>query len=430
MLTRLPYTLLWLLALPFVLLRLLWRGRRQPGYVRHLGERFGRYRVRAPGAVIWVHAVSVGETRAAEPLVRALLEHWPEHSVLLTHMTPTGRDTSRALFGNDARVLRAYLPYDIGCFTHAFLRHFRPRFGVVMETELWPNLLAACRRRRIPVMLANARLSERSARRYARLPALTALTMRALSVIGAQSAADAARLSQLGARRVSVTGNIKFDIAPPAAALQLALTLRGRIGTRPVVLAASTREGEEALLVEAFARQAAADVLLLLVPRHPQRFDDVAAGVAAARLKLQRRSANAAVDADTRVLLGDSMGEMFAYYATADVALIGGSWLPLGGQNLIEACAVGTPVVVGPHTFNFQLIAEEAVRCGAALRADDADAGVALALALLADAPRREAMAAAGRGFATLHQGATRRTVEILARLEDAEGELRARAAR
>ena len=251
MLTRLPYTLLWILALPLVLLRLAWRARRQPAYLRHLGERFGRYRTRAPVGVIWVHAVSVGETRAAEPLVRALLAEWPEHSVLLTHMTPTGRETSKALFRDEARVLRAYLPYDLGCFAHAFLRHFRPLFGVVMETELWPNLLAACKRRRVPVMLANARLSERSARRYARLPALTALTLKALAAIGAQTAADASRLTQLGARRVTVTGNLKFDIAPPGAMLVLGRSLRERIGNRPVLLAASTREGEEALLLDA-----------------------------------------------------------------------------------------------------------------------------------------------------------------------------------
>ncbi|WP_107220167.1 lipid IV(A) 3-deoxy-D-manno-octulosonic acid transferase [Thauera aromatica] len=414
MLTRLPYTLLWIVALPFVLLRLLWRARRQPAYLRHLGERFGRYRVRAPAAVIWVHAVSVGETRAAEPLVRALLQRWPDHTVVLTHMTPTGRDTSKALFKGESRVLRTYLPYDLGCFAHAFLRRFRPVFGVVMETELWPNLLAACRRRDIPVLLANARLSERSARRYARLPALTALTMKGLTAIGAQTAADAARLTQLGARRVTVTGNIKFDIAPPDAALALAEAFRTRIGARPVLLAASTREGEEALLLAAFARHAGTATLLLLVPRHPQRFDEVAALAAARGLKLQRRSAEAPVDADTRVLLGDSMGEMFAYYGCAEVALIGGSWLPFGGQNLIEACAVGTPVVLGPHTFNFMAVAEEAVRAGAALRAADADAGVRTAVELLADPARREHIAAAGRAFATTHQGATARTVALL----------------
>ncbi|GAB1459895.1 hypothetical protein MASR2M50_16690 [Thauera sp.] len=226
-----------------------------------------------------------------------------------------------------------------------------------METELWPNLLAACQRRRVPVMLANARLSERSARRYARLPALTALTLKALAAIGAQSAADAARLTQLGARRVTVTGNLKFDIAPPEAMLALGRSLRERIGNRPVLLAASTREGEEALLLDAFVRQATPEALLLLVPRHPQRFDEVAALASARGLALQRRSADEAVAAQTRVLLGDSMGEMFAYYAAADVALIGGSWLPFGGQNLIEACAVGTAVVIGPHTFNFQAVA-------------------------------------------------------------------------
>ncbi|MBV2262759.1 MAG: lipid IV(A) 3-deoxy-D-manno-octulosonic acid transferase, partial [Thauera sp.] len=388
MLTRLPYTLLWIVALPLVLLRLAWRARRQPAYLRHLGERFGRYRTRAPVGVIWVHAVSVGETRAAEPLVRALLAEWPEHSVLLTHMTPTGRDTSKNLFRDEPRVLRAYLPYDLGCFAHAFLRHFRPLFGVVMETELWPNLLAACRRRRIPVMLANARLSERSARRYARLPALTALTLKALAAIGAQTAADAARLAQLGARRVTVTGNLKFDITPAEAMLALGRNLRERVGARPVLLAASTREGEEVLLLDAFARQAPAEALLLLVPRHPQRFDEVAALASTRGLALQRRSADAAVRAGTRVLLGDSMGEMFAYYAAADVALIGGSWLPFGGQNLIEACAVGTPVVIGPHTFNFQAVAEDAERAGAAVRAPDADAGVVAALALLAASTR------------------------------------------
>ncbi|MHB1374363.1 MAG: lipid IV(A) 3-deoxy-D-manno-octulosonic acid transferase [Thauera sp.] len=425
MLTRLPYTLLWILALPLVLLRLLWRARSQPAYLRHVGERFGRYRVRAPLAVIWVHAVSVGETRAAEPLVRALLQRWPEHSVLLTQMTPTGRDTARTLFKDEPRVLRAYLPYDIGCFAHAFLRHFRPLFGVIMETELWPNLLAACRRRGIPVMLANARLSERSARRYARLPALTALTMKALSAIGAQTAADAARLTQLGARRVTVTGNIKFDISPPPSMLALGEALRKQIGARPVVLAASTREGEETLLLDSFARHAPPSALLLLVPRHPQRFDTVAAEVAHCGLRLQRRSTEDAVASATRVLLGDSMGEMFAYYAAADVALIGGSWLPFGGQNLIESCAVGTPVVVGPHTFNFQAVAEDAVRAGAALRAADADAGMREALALLGDKARRSALAAAGRAFATTHQGATARSVAIL---ESLQGSARATA--
>ncbi|WP_341647083.1 lipid IV(A) 3-deoxy-D-manno-octulosonic acid transferase [Thauera sp. SDU_THAU2] len=414
MLTRFPYTLLWILALPLVLLRLVWRGRRQPGYLRHLGERFGRYAVRAPTRVIWVHAVSVGETRAAEPLVKALLQRWPEHSILLTHMTPTGRETSQSLFSGNTRVLRCYLPYDLGCFAHAFLRHFRPQFGVIMETELWPNLLAACRRRKIPVMLANARLSERSAKRYARLPALSALTMGALSAIGAQTAADAARLSALGARRVLVTGNIKFDITPPEDIDTRASLFRSRIGQRPVLLAASTRDGEEELLLEAFARLAPPEVLLALVPRHPQRFDEAARLAARRGLKLQRRSDDVPVDGDTRVWLGDSMGEMFVYYAAADVALIGGSWLPFGGQNLIEACAVGTPVVVGPHTFNFAAAAEQAICAGAARRATDAEDGIRIGLALLDDEASRHVMIAAGKAFAAADRGATARTLEML----------------
>ncbi len=411
---RLPYSLLWLLALPLVLLRLIWRARRQPEYLRHVGERFGRYRPHTGGPLIWLHAVSVGETRAAEPLVRAMLARWPEHRILITHMTPTGRATSASLFGKESRVLHAYLPYDLGPLSARFLHHFRPQLGVIMETELWPNLLAACERTGVPVVLANARLSERSARRYARWPTLTRATLGALRAIGAQTAADAARLAGLGARGVVQTGNIKFDILPPEAQLALSGAFRSRIGARPVVLAASTREGEEAPLVDAFLQHAPADALLALVPRHPQRFDEVAALATGRGATVQRRSDEQAVRGDTRVWLGDSMGEMFAYYAAADVALIGGSWLPFGGQNLIEACAVGTPTVLGPHTFNFAQVAEQAEAAGAALRATNADAGMRLAADLLADEVRRTAMGAAGLAFAQAHRGATARTMAVI----------------
>jgi len=423
MTARLLYTLLWILALPVVLLRLAWRSRRQPEYLRHVGERFGHYRVHTGGPAFWVHAVSVGETRAAEPLVRALLARWPERDIVLTHMTPTGRATSEALFGDDTRVLRVYLPYDIGFFSGRFLRHFRPIAGLILETELWPNLLAACRRRDVPVLLANARLSGRSAARYARWPTLTRLTLGALSAVGAQTEADARRLAALGGRRVAVTGNIKFDIAPPDLQLQLGETFRARFGTRPVILAASTREGEEPVILDAFAAVAPADALLALVPRHPQRFDEVAGLVESRGLQFQRRSDDGDVDPATRVWLGDSMGEMFAYYAAADVALIGGSWLPFGGQNLIEACAVGTPVVLGPHTFNFTLVAEQAVAADAALRASDVAEGMNAAIALLADDARREEMGNAGRRFAGAHRGATERTMDILEKMLGDEGE-------
>ncbi|MBR0568125.1 lipid IV(A) 3-deoxy-D-manno-octulosonic acid transferase [Azoarcus sp. L1K30] len=414
MLHRISYSLLWLLALPLALLRLLWRARKQPAYLKHVRERFGIYDVRTPGASIWVHAVSVGETRAAEPLIKALLGRWPEHTIILTHMTPTGRATSKALFADSPRVLRVYLPYDLGFFARRFLRHFHPQFGVIMETELWPNLLAACRRLHIPVLLANARLSDRSARRYACLPSLTALTLGALSALGAQTAADAARLSALGARRVSITGNIKFDSTPPAEAAALSHIFRTRCGKRPLLLAASTRDGEEGPLLDAFKQLAPSEALLIVVPRHPQRFDTVAALAAAKGLQTQRRSDNTDVSTDTRVWVGDSMGEMFAYYAASDIALIGGSWLPLGGQNLIEACAVGTPVLVGPHTFNFAQVTEQAIAHGAAERRSNPEDGMRAALELLANRPRLEAMSAAGLDFAAINRGATNRTINLL----------------
>ena len=418
---RFAYSLIWTLLLPAVALRLLWRARRQRGYLEDAGARFTRWRTRPPARpVIWVHAVSVGETRAAAPLVRALRERHPDHDILLTQMTPTGRDTARTLFGEDARIHLEWLPYDLPGFARRFFAHFRPRVGVIMETELWPNLLLAAREAGVPVLLANARLSARSARRYARWPSLARMTLAALAGVGAQTQADADRLAALGARHVEISGNVKFDIEPPAAQLALAERFRAATGSRAVLLAASTRDGEEALLLDAWARAALpADVLLAIVPRHPQRFDAVAALVTARGLRLARRSREDAIDAHTQVWLGDSMGEMFAYYAAAEVALIGGSWLPFGGQNLIEACAVGTPAIVGPHTFNFLEVAEQAVQCGAAQRAADLDEALARARALLADGAAHARAAAAGRAFAQAHRGATAGTLERIDALMD-----------
>lgn len=423
---RTLYTLLLRLALPLVLLRLLRRGRKQPGYLQHIGERFGFY---PPGTgaepLLWLHAVSVGETRAAAPLVEALLARYPGHRLLLTHMTPTGRETGEALFGD--RVLRAYLPYDYPGAVRRFLRHFRPRIGLLMETELWPNLAAVCRREGVPLLLVNARLSEKSAARYARHPALSRECLQHLAAIAAQTPADAERLQALGAAAPFITGNIKFDMLPPVEQLEKGRELRRLFGeSRPVFLAASTREGEEALLLEALpaclenslplagggpGRES--NMLILIVPRHPQRFDAVAALLEKHAIPYARRSANQPVPPDARVVLGDSMGEMFAYYAASDVAFIGGSLLPLGGQNLIEACAVGVPVLVGPHTFNFQEAAEQAVACGAARRVISAEDALRQAATLLADPAVRQDMGEAGRAFAAAHRGATARTMEI-----------------
>lgn len=414
---RLLYSLAWWLALPLVLARLWWRGRREPGYRHHLGERLGFYRQRADAPLIWVHAVSVGETRAAEPLVEALLGAWPDHGILLTHVTATGRATGAALFGkHGARVMQCFLPYDTGLMVGRFLRHFRPRVCVLMETEVWPNVMAQCARHRVPVALVNARLSERSLAKARRLPALMREAAAGMSCVAAQTEADAERLRRFGTPNVQVTGNLKFDVAPPAEMLAAGAALRARIGTRPVFLCASTREGEEALLLDAWLGQSRGEALLLLVPRHPQRFEEVAREVAVRGLRVQRRSmlGSGSLPPDVQVLLGDTMGEMFAYYAACDVAYIGGSLLPFGGQNLIEACAVGKPVLLGPHTFNFAAASEDAIAAGAALRLPDART-VADAASRLLDSPsHREEMGRSAAAFALQHRGATARTIALL----------------
>ena len=415
------YSVLWWLALPLVLARLWWRGRKEPGYRAHWAERLGFYETAAPARMTFmVHAVSVGETRAAEPLVEALLARWPGSRVLLTHMTPTGRATGRALFAHHgARVIQSYLPYDTGFMVKRFLRHYAPRICILMETEVWPNLIAGCAAHGVPVALVNARLSERSLRRGQRFGTLMSEAARAITTVAAQTELDASRIRSLGAPKVAVTGSIKFDVVPPQAALDTGAWLRTHFIDRPVLLCASTREGEEVLILDAYKRLAdrPAGMLLAIVPRHPQRFDEVQQLVRARGLSVQRRSslADAAVEAD--VLLGDSMGEMFAYYAACDCAYIGGSLLPLGGQNLIEACALGKPVLVGEHTFNFLDATIEAVGDGAALRVPDANALANQAARLLRDHAARMEMGAKALAFARRHRGATLRTVELMQRV-------------
>ena len=411
--SRLLYTLLFILLLPLILLRLAWRARRQPGYLAHIGERFGRYGAAPATPLIWVHAVSVGETRAAEPLVRALMARYPRHRLLLTHMTPTGRETGEALFGEN--VLRGYLPYDIPGAVARFLSHFRPSAGLLIETEIWPNLIHACRERGIPLTLVNARLSEKSFSGYRRFPRLARESLAALAGVAAQSADDARRLAALGAIDPRVAGNVKFDITPPQAALELGRAWRRGYGeARPVLLIASTREGEEPLLLDALAALDAPDAVVVIVPRHPQRFDEVARLLEARGLAYQRRSGNAALAPGTRFVLGDSLGEMFAYFAASDVAFIGGSLVPLGGHNLIEACAAGKPVLIGPHSFNFAEAVELAVQAGAALQVPDAAAAVREAWRLLFDRAAARRMGQAGLDFCAAHRGATQRVLDLI----------------
>lgn len=419
--------------MPAVMLRLWRRGGAEPGYRQHIGERLGSYPPLADADVplIWLHAVSVGETRAAEPLVDALLARYPDHSLLLTHMTPTGRATGKALFGRyGTRIVQAYLPYDTGWMTGRFLRRFRPRLGILMETEVWPSMIAQCVRMNVPVVLVNARLSDRSLKKGKRFARLLQPAAAGLTCVAAQTPADAARLRSFGAQRVEVTGSIKFDAAPPQALLKAGEQLRRQIGTRPVLLCASTRDGEEALILDAWNEfdtdvnlAPAARPLLVIVPRHPQRFDEVAEMIAARGLELERRSTlnNALVPGHTDVLLGDTMGELFAYYAASDVAFIGGSLLPLGGQNLIEACAVGKPVIIGPHTFNFMVVSDDAIEAGAAVRVADAKEMWRTALALLEDDASRRRMSEQAAAFARQHRGATGRTLALLEPLLDAD---------
>jgi 3-deoxy-D-manno-octulosonic-acid transferase len=408
---RFLYTVLLYLLLPRTFAHLWSRARKQPAYRQHWGERFGRYRTNPGAPLIWVHAVSVGETRAAAPLIAELTKRYPGHRILITHMTPTGRETGESLFGD--RVERCYLPYDFPFAVARFLEHFKPVCGIVLETEIWPNLIHGCRRRGLPIYLVNARMSEKSRRGYARFKRFVGSALRELSGIAAQSTADADRLRSLGADAVCVTGNLKFDITPDPQLIARGERWRAQ-WARPVLLCASTREGEEDLLLPLARELLKSEVLVLIVPRHPQRFDEVAHAIERSGLASQRRSAGEDVSPQTRILLGDSMGEMFAYYAASDVAIIGGSLLPFGAQNLIEACAAGCPVVVGPHDYNFTEAVELAREAGAAVQVSDARSAIDAAASILNDAARRQTMSEAGLRFARDHRGAASRIADLV----------------
>jgi len=421
-LARAAYSTLFRLLIPAYLLRLWLRGRAEPGYRVALPQRlgFGEPAI-APGA-LWLHAVSLGETKAAAALVDALRLQRPGLRLLLTHGTATGREAGQALLREgDAQ---AWLPVDTPGAVRRFLRATRPAAGVLMETEIWPNLLHEAGRAGLPMVLANARLSERSARKGERLRALMAPAVQALALALAQSEADAQRLRSAGVPDVQVAGNLKYDLQPPAAQQAIGEAWRAALA-RPVVVLANSRDGEEALLLrewgQAFAGRRERP-LLLIVPRHPQRFDDVARLVAQSGLSLARRSAWTADEppaeaAQADVWLGDSLGEMSLYYSLADVALLGGSFLPLGGHNLIEAAANGCPIVVGPSTFNFAEAAQLALAAGAARSAQDMPQALAMAKDWLAHPLALSEAVAHAQAFAARHRGAAARmAAAILAR--------------
>ena len=401
---RLLYTLAIRCAAPLILARLWWRGRREPFYRRRIGERFGHYRDAPSGRpLLWVHAVSVGEARASAALVRALAAAHAGHELLLTCTTAAGRETLRELHGESVRV--AWLPYDYPGAVRRFLEHFRPRLGLLIETEIWPNLLAACGAHGVPVLLANARMSEKSALGYRRWSALAQPAFASLAAVCAQSEGDAERLRTLGVRRVEVAGNLKFDSAPDEQMRAAGAAWRARLA-RPVLLLASTREGEEKMLLDALPAWDG-KLLVLVVPRHPRRFDEVAL------LAQSRRSREPGPAPQDRVHLGDTMGEMDFYYAAADVAVIGGAFVPRGGQNLIEACAAGVPVVLGPSMFNFTEATRLALAAGAACQAADAAGAIREALRLLLNLEERKRMGAAGKQLCDAHRGATQKHLRV-----------------
>jgi len=433
------YEALWHVLIPFVLLRLLWRSRKNSDYLKHVRERFGFYGTKPSlRKAVWIHAVSVGETRATQALVESLLKEG--QSILLTHMTPTGRKSGAELYRKaiaSGQLQQAYLPYDICWAIEAFLKHYRPQLGLFMETEAWPGFVFRTKQLGVPLFLINARLSGRSFKRVQHFGSAGRSLFQSFAGILAQSEPDAKRYQALGVNNVIVTGNMKFDVHEQTSIQSLgkqwkqALSNQGRLA----VCAASTRAGEENFIIESWKRylqqhDSLKKPLLILVPRHPDRFAEVADLLYQSGLSFERRSSlsdlrsSAELDPSLHwgtmdILLGDSMGEMAAYYSASDLVVMGGSLLPTGGQNLIEACANGCPVILGEHTYNFQQASEDAITCGAAVRIEGSNHNLVQSLSealrtLLTNTSQRQMMSAKALQYASQHQGATQRILDRL----------------
>ena len=415
------YNRFWQLAPPLIRRYLRKRAQKSPTYLEHWDERFGQPYSHAVQHPLWIHAVSVGETRAAEPLIRELRKYFPDAPLLLTQMTPTGRAAAEQLYP-DAQC--RYLPYDRPEYVARFLQEHQPLMGVLMETEIWPNLIHGCVEHQVPLFLANARLSEKSQRGYLRIRALVAPALAQLSGCYAQTAADAERLHLIGASNVHVCGNTKYDITPPAEMAGCAQAFKHRIGSRPVVVCASTREkdgvDEAALLLQAWKRYHG-DALLVIVPRHPERFQTAYDMARQYGFSVQKRSDNEPVSTDTQIWIGDSMGELFGYYLAADVAFVGGSLVETGCQNVIEPIACGVPTLFGPSVYNFKAACEGAVEAGAAKQVFSADEWYDIVAGWLADPNLRQPYADQTQKFVKQHRGASQRMAEKMARVMGAE---------
>lgn len=417
---RLFYSILWLFVLPLILLRLWWRGYKEPNYRQHIGERLGFYwqldKLNIIPPILWIHAVSIGEMRAAQPLIEALLKTNPQHLILLTHITAAGRTVGQQLLTSyKQRIIQSFFPYDISWICARFLYYFKPRISILIETEVWPNMIKQCVRYRVPIILVNARLSERSLHKWQYFQSIVFNTIKNINYIAAQSYADAQRLYTLGARNIVVTGSIKFDVKVPKQMFINGQKWRQSFNKRKVLLCASTREGEEQLIIDMLSKINKRDFLTIIVPRHPRRFHDVATLIKRRGFHMEFRSKmQEKLSEEIDILLGDSIGEMFSYYAACDIAFIGGSLLPLGGQNLIEACLLGKPVLIGQYTFNFHLISENAVKAGAAFRIRNAEMMLFMAQMLLNDNNLRIKIGHNAKKFACCYQGATLNTMKLV----------------
>jgi 3-deoxy-D-manno-octulosonic-acid transferase len=416
--SRAIYTLVHALAMPLILLRLAWRARSNRDYLGCVHQRFGFGVPRAVGpSPVWIHAVSVGEAQAAVPIARALRQRHPDQPLVVTTTTPTGRDRVRQALGD--AVTHCYVPYDLPWLVGRFMQTLRPRALIIMETELWPNLFAACTRRAVPIVLANARLSARSARGYRRVAALTREMLSRVACIAAQGQADATRILSLGADPdiVTVTGSIKFDLHLPASLREQAQVLRRQFGTeRSVLVAASTHEGEDALVLEAYAHvlRSIPHCLLVLVPRHPERFASAAALCRKRGYSTALRSRAPERIDGVDVFVGDTMGELPLFYAASDVAFVGGSLVPVGGHNMLEPAALGLPVLFGPHVFNFAEISRMLLEVGAAWQVAGARELGEQAMTLLQDANLRHNVGDRGRRFVEVNRGALQRLIQII----------------
>ena len=413
---RALYTLLLYLVFPLVLLRLLWRSIKAPAYRERWLERLGLFTPPGAWGGLWIHAVSVGEVQAVLPLIRQLLADNPGLPITVTTTTPTG--SARVVEQLGEQVFHVYFPYDLPLALTGFIRRVRPRALLMVETEIWPNLLHSCRRHGVYTLLANARLSARSAQRYARLGRFTRDTFSHIDCIAAQTEADAARFRALGvaADRVFVTGSIKFDIRIPASLEEQVEVLRREWGGRPVWVAGSTHEGEDELVLQAHHQVLSSfpNALLILVPRHPERFERVAGLCKREHLKLARRSRHGSYGTQTQVYLGDTMGELPVVIGSADVAFIGGSLVPTGGHNMLEAAAQGVAVCFGPHVFNFAAISELLVAEGAARRVGDEVELAQQVIAWFRDASARAEAGENGRRVVRQNRGALARLIGLL----------------